>query len=91
VLEQNWPVFSRGAYAQDAGVRTAVLDFGVPAEIRGVRIHPGTATVSLAVPTEIEDEVLKLALTKANIEDDVRKANEDGMRTTGAFARYGIL
>ena len=29
VLEQNWPVFSRGRYAQDASVRSAVVDYAV--------------------------------------------------------------
>jgi regulator of RNase E activity RraA len=96
VLEQNWPVFSRGAYAQDAGVRAAVLDFGVPVEIYGARINPGDLIVGdcdgvLAVPAEIEDEVLELALKKASTENDVRKAIEDGMTTTEAFARYCVL
>jgi 4-hydroxy-4-methyl-2-oxoglutarate aldolase len=27
VLEQDWPVFSRGRFAQDSGVRTKVLDY----------------------------------------------------------------
>jgi regulator of RNase E activity RraA len=26
VLEQDWPVFSRGRFAQDSGVRTKVID-----------------------------------------------------------------
>src|SRR5665648_30737 len=41
VLEQGWPVFSRGSYAQDAAVRTSVVDFNVPIEISGVVITPG--------------------------------------------------
>lgn len=27
VLDQNWPVFSRGCYAQDSSVRTQVVDY----------------------------------------------------------------
>src|ERR1700722_12573165 len=36
VLEQNWPVFSRGGFAQDAGVRSRVVDFRCPVEMEGV-------------------------------------------------------
>ena len=30
VLEQNWPVFSRGRFAQDSAVRTAGRGFPLP-------------------------------------------------------------
>jgi 4-hydroxy-4-methyl-2-oxoglutarate aldolase len=32
VIEQNWPVFSRGALAQDARVRSQVIDYRCPLE-----------------------------------------------------------
>jgi regulator of RNase E activity RraA len=41
VLAQEWPVFSCGSYAQDAGVRSIVMDYRIPIEIGGVRVHPG--------------------------------------------------
>ena len=41
VLEQNWPVFSRGCYAQDSSVRTQVVDFRCPIEIGGVSVKSG--------------------------------------------------
>lgn len=96
VLEQKWPVFSRGAYAQDAGTRASVLDYGVPIEIRGVRINPGDLVVGdrdgvLVIPYEIEDEVLERALKKATTENEVRRAIENGMSTTEAFSTYGVL
>src|SRR5690606_31713823 len=37
VLGQDWPVFSRGRYAQDSAVRTQVVDFRVPIEVGEVR------------------------------------------------------
>ena len=33
ILEQNWPVFSRGRYAQDSGVRTQVINYRCQIEI----------------------------------------------------------
>jgi 4-hydroxy-4-methyl-2-oxoglutarate aldolase len=41
VMEQNWPVFSRGRYAQDSSVRTQVVNYRCDIEIGGVWITPG--------------------------------------------------
>ena len=96
VLEQQWPVFSRGAYAQDAGVRTSVVDYRVPIEIGRARVSPGDLIVGdvdgvVVIPKEIEDEVIERSLAKATAENTVRQAIEDGMSSTEAFATFGIL
>lgn len=96
VLEQDWPVFSRGRFAQDAGVRATVLDYRVPAEIGGVLVRPGDLILGdldgvVVVPAEIENEVLERALVKATAENVVRNAIENGMSSTDAFATYGVL
>lgn len=96
VLEQNFPVFSRGAFGQDSGVRSVVLDFGVVIEINGVRVEPGDLLVGdrdgvLVVPQHVEDEVLERALVKAGKENEVRNAIEGGMGATEAFSTYGVL
>ncbi len=70
VLEQNWPVFSRGSYAQDAGVRSAVVNFRCSIEIGGVLIRPGDLIFGdidgvLIVPRSLEAEVMTLSLEKA--------------------------
>ena len=41
VLEQDWPVFSRGRFAQDSSVRTQVVDYRCPIEVGGAWIEPG--------------------------------------------------
>jgi regulator of RNase E activity RraA len=41
VLEQNWPVFSRGRFAQDSSVRTQIVDFRCQIEIGQVTVQPG--------------------------------------------------
>jgi 4-hydroxy-4-methyl-2-oxoglutarate aldolase len=96
VISQNWPVFSYGGYAQDAGVRGAVIDVRCPVEINGTWIAPGDLMVGdvdgvLAIPRSIERTVLALALTKARGERVVRRAIEGGMSSTEAFRTYGIL
>ena len=96
VLEQNWPVFSRGCYAQDSSVRTQVVDFRCPIEIGGVSVKSGDLIFGdidgvLVIPSEHISYVLDKALEKARGEKMVRKAIEEGMSATEAFATFGIL
>lgn len=96
ILEQDWPVFSRGRFAQDAGARARVVDHRVPLEIDGVLVHPGALIVGdidgvVVVPSAVEDEVPDLALAKVTAENVVREAIEGGMSNTTAFATYGVL
>lgn len=96
VLEQNWPVFSRGCYGQDSSVRTQVVNFRCPIEICGVWIHPGDLVFGdidgiLVVPASHLDEVIEKALIKARGEKQVRAAIENGMSATVAFKTFGIL
>lgn len=96
VLEQDWPVFSRGRYAQDSSVRTAVTQFRCPIEIGGVWIEPGDLVFGdldgvVIVPRALETEVIVRALEKARGEKSVRKAIEGGMSATAAFRKFGIL
>jgi 4-hydroxy-4-methyl-2-oxoglutarate aldolase len=96
VLEQNWPVFSRGRFAQDSGVRTQVADFRVSIEIGQVTVHPndlvfGDLDGVIIVPKTVEVEVVERALTKARGEKLVRNEIEAGMSSSAAFKKYGIL
>jgi len=96
VLEQDWPVFSRGRFAQDAGVRSKVVEFGCPIEIGGVQILPDDLIIGdldgvVVVPRKVEQEVIAKAVEKATAEKVVRKAIEGGMSSTDAFHKFGIL
>jgi 4-hydroxy-4-methyl-2-oxoglutarate aldolase len=96
VLEQDWPVFSRGSHAQDSAIRLKVIDYRVPTEIGGVWIAPGDLVVGdvdgvVVVPAAVEAEVIERALEKADAENVVRKAIENGMSTVEAFDTYGVL
>ena len=96
VLEQNWPVFSRGRFAQDSGVRTQVVDYRCQIEIGQVTVQPGDLVFGdldgvVIVPKNIEAEVIERALAKARGEKLVRKEIEAGMSSTAAFKKYGIL
>jgi regulator of RNase E activity RraA len=96
VLEQNWPVFSRGRFAQDSSVRAAVSQFRCPVDIAGVWAEPGDLVIAdvdgvLVVPQRHETEAIEGALRKARAEKLVRKAIEGGMSSTAAFEKYGVL
>lgn len=96
MLEQNFPVFSLGRYAQDSSVRTKVIDYRCSIEIGKVWINPGDLIFAdldgvLIIPREVEEIVVKKALEKARGEKLVRKEIENGMSSTEAYKKYGIL
>ena len=96
VIGLNWPVFARACWAQDSSIRTYVCDYRCTIEIGQVTIHNGDIVFGdidgvLIIPREIHKEVLENALEKAMGEKKVRKAIEDGMSSTDAFAKFGIL
>jgi regulator of RNase E activity RraA len=96
VLAREWPVFSHGAFAQDASVRSAVTAYRVGIEIGGVAIEPGDLVVGdvdgvVIVPRDVEDEVLTRALEKASTENAVLAAIRAGMSSSAAYDEYGVL
>lgn len=95
-LKLEWPVFSRGPYAQDAAVRSIVESYRIPIEIGGVLVRPGDLIVGdvdgvVVIPREIEDEVVAAALKKVFAENLVLEAIKAGMSSTEAFQTYGVL
>ena len=96
VLEQAFPVFSRGAWAQDSSIRMKVVDFRCPIEIEGIAIRPGDIIFGdvdgvLIIPRDAIDEAIAKSLEKARAENSVRTAVENGMSVTEAFRTYGVL
>lgn len=96
VMEQNFPVFSRGRYAQDSAVRTQVVNYRCPMEAGSVWVEPGDLVFGdldgvLIIPNARLDEVIEKSLEKARGEKTVRRAIESGMTSTRAFETFGIL
>ena len=97
IVEQKFPCFSWGNYAQDQGPRGKVVDYRVAVEMEGgVRVEPGDIVFAdldgvCVVPKKAEREVFHKALEKAREEKTVRKALEDGMSAQEAFRKFGIL
>lgn len=96
VIEQDFPVFSRGAYALDSRPRLGVVDFRVRAEIGNVVVKPGDLVVGdvdgvLVIPRDVETEVLERALTKVMQENSARQLIESGVSSTDVLRQKGIL
>ncbi|CCN70734.1 RraA family protein [Vibrio nigripulchritudo] len=96
ILSLDFPVASRGCYAQDQGPRGKVINYNVPLRVGQVQIQPGDIIFGdcdgvLCIPKEIEDDVISKALEKVRGESEVRKALENGMSTVEAFERFGIM
>ena len=92
----DWPVFSMGSYAQDSAVRTKVVDYRCRIEIAGVAVCPGDLLVAdadgvVVIPKDQEDAVLTKALEKVSGEKAFLKAIQNGMSSTEAFEKFGVL
>ncbi|EAR02397.1 RraA family protein [Maribacter sp. HTCC2170] len=96
ILSLEYPTFSFGGYAQDQGPRGKVIDYRVPIEIAGIRIHPGDVVYGdvdgvLIVPKAAVKEAFTGAIEKARGEQLVKKALQAGMSTVDAFEKFGIM
>jgi regulator of RNase E activity RraA len=91
------PVFSAGSYAQDQRGRGRVADFRCEiAFANGTRVVPGDVIVGdddgvLVIPQHHLEEVVRLALAKAEGEEEVRRLIEKGETTQAIFERTGIM
>jgi regulator of RNase E activity RraA len=96
MLELGFPTFSMGTYAQDQGPRGKVIDYRVPIEWHGIRIHPGDIIYGdrdgvLVIPKAIEVEAFSGAIEKSRAEKMVAKALKEGMSTVEAFTKFGVM
>ena len=96
VLSLGLPVFSRGAHAQDQGVRGKVVAWREPVEVGGVAVEPGDLIVGdrdgvVVVPRRLERDAVAAALEKVRGENRVRDAIRAGMSTSEAWRTFGIM
>lgn len=92
----NFPIASFGSYAQDQGVRGKVIDWRIPIEVDGVLINDGDILFGdrdgiLVVPKDVEVEAFKGAFEKAEGENQVLLALQNGMTTVDAYNKFGIM
>jgi regulator of RNase E activity RraA len=96
IRDMGFPVFHHGFHPADSLGRLDVVGHNLPVVCGGVLIHPGDLVLAdhdgvVAVPLAAAEETLRLAEEKVSGENLVRKALAEGMTTTEAFAKFGIL
>jgi 4-hydroxy-4-methyl-2-oxoglutarate aldolase len=93
----NFPVFSRGSYAQDQRLRGRVIDFRCPIEFaNAVRVMPGDVIVGdidgvLVIPAAHLEDVVAQAVKKVHGEDAVREMIMRGETTEAIYEQTGIM
>ena len=96
ILEQNFPCFSYGRYAQDQRPRGKVIDLRCTIKIGAVKIQPGDIIFGdldgvCVIPKQIEKEVIEAAWEKAHGEKRVLEAIKGGMGAQAAWDKFGIM
>jgi regulator of RNase E activity RraA len=96
IIDMRFPVFASGLTPADSKGRLDVIATRVPIEMGGVLVHDGDLVVAdydgcLAVPKEIEDDVLEGAFRKVEGENEVREVLRRGASIQQVFKDYGIL
>jgi 4-hydroxy-4-methyl-2-oxoglutarate aldolase len=96
IADLNFPVFSRGLYAQDQSVRGKVANYRCEVEIEGIHVRPGDLVFGdqegvVIIPREVEGEVVRKANEKGKTENQVAEAIKKGMSAVEAFEKFGVL
>jgi regulator of RNase E activity RraA len=94
ILEERYPVFSRGAFMMTGKDRVMVEATQVTVSIGGVQVRPGDILVgddsgAVAVPLEMAEQVLELAKTVSEAEEQIVKAVRGGLSLTEARKKFG--
>lgn len=96
ILELGFPVFCLGKDCRDVLGRAEAVAFDVPINCAGVEVRPkdfviGNVDGVVFIPNRIAEETVNEALEKANGEKIVQKKLREGLSTTEAWKKYGIM
>lgn len=96
IVDMRFPVFATGRTPADSKGRLDVMAIRVPIDVGGVLVHDGDLVMGdvdgcLAVPQDIEADVIERALAKVEGENTVREVLREGASIRRVFADYGIL
>jgi len=89
-------VFHGGIGPLDSKGRGRVMEIEVPVMCAGVFVSPqdvmvGDADGVVAIPREVEERVVALAIEKVTGENQTREALRTGESLASVFQRFGIL
>jgi 4-hydroxy-4-methyl-2-oxoglutarate aldolase len=92
----QFPVFCGGIAPLDSKGRGEVTAIDVPIECAGVEVKPGDLMVGdadgiVAIPGEIESDVLRVAFERVAKENETEAALSRGEKLADVFRRIGVL
>lgn len=96
IVDMRFPVFASGRTPADSKGRLDTIAIRVPIDVGGVLVHDGDLVLGdvdgcLAVPQDVEAEVIERALAKVEGENTVREVLREGASIRQVFKDYGIL
>lgn len=96
IQKMGFPVFHAGFHPADSLGRLDVVAHNIPIISGGILVYPHDLVLGdhdgvVVVPNGVAEKVLQLAEEKVQGENLVRKALAEGMSTSEAFAKFGIL
>ncbi len=96
IVQMRFPVFHGGVGPLDSKGRGRVMQIEVPVMCAGVLVRPqdvmvGDADGVVAIPREVEERVVALAIEKVTGENQTREALRTGESLASVFQRFGIL
>jgi len=94
ILEERYPVFSRGAFMMTGKDRVMVEAMQVTVSIGGVQVRPGDILVGddsgvVVVPQEMAEQVLEMAKTVNEAERQIVEAVRGGLSLKEARTKFG--
>jgi len=96
IIEMGFPVYYAGIRPLDSMGRGKVMAYDVPVRCGDVLVHPGELIFAdydgiVVVPNEVEQQVVELALDKADKESLSRRELLAGKSLREVYDTYGVL
>jgi regulator of RNase E activity RraA len=96
IIEIGYPIFYSGIRPLDSKGRGRVMAYDVPVRCGDVLVHPGELIYAdfdgvVAIPRDVEDEALRIADEKMNMENLTRRDLLAGRTLREVFDEYGVL
>jgi 4-hydroxy-4-methyl-2-oxoglutarate aldolase len=96
IIQMGFPVYYTGIRPLDSKGRARVMAYDIPVSCGEVVVNPGELVFAdfdgvVVIPKKIEQQVIELALEKANKETASRKALLEGQSLGNVFRKYGVL
>jgi len=96
IRDMAFPVFHGGIAPLDSRGRGKVIARDVPITCSGIRVDPGDMIFGdvdgvVAIPQDMAEQVVALALDKVTGENTTRKELLDGKLLADVYEKYGIL